>query len=139
MPLLSFPPSRPSSAAAAAAAASSNPYLQSLYAASAYPAGAANGLQAGGGLIPLPAVSSANGGMVQQHQQSQLAAMAGSQGAAAQNHHQASSGNPLLDAYNQYAALMAAGYGVPTTVAMGTNMSGLDAMQQVAAGGERDS
>ena len=80
--------------APAAAAASANPYLQSMYAAAA---AASNpyALQ-GTGLISLA--------------QNPLAASAASA---------ASTGNPLLDAYGQYAALAAAG-GVYTTSAPGT-------------------
>lgn len=71
---------------------------------------------AGAGLFSL-AAAQGNPGSTTNH----LAALSGApQG----------SGNPLLDAYNQYAALLAAQYGaqpVPTTMA--SNFNGLDPVQ----------
>ncbi len=82
-----------------AAAASTNPYLQQMYAAAAAAAsnpayamqGAAGTNPTPTGLIPFSATTP----------QSPLIAQTGSAGA--------STGNPLLDAYSQYAALAAAG------------------------------
>ncbi|XP_059086297.1 RNA-binding protein 24-like isoform X2 [Tigriopus californicus] len=97
----------------------SNPYLTSLYAASAYPSSHMQGA-GGAGLFSL-AAAQGNPGSNSNH----LAALSGApQG----------SGNPLLDAYNQYAALLAAQYGaqhVPTTMA--SNFNGLDPVQHAGA------
>ena len=87
---------------APAAAAASNPYLQQMYAAAAAASNPYAGLQ-GTGLISLA--------------QTPMAGQAAAATAAG-----ATTGNPLLDAYGQYAALAAA-TGVYTTSASATGAS----------------
>ena len=75
-------------APAAAAAASANPYLQSMYAAAA---------------------AASNPYAIQQGNTAGLISLAQNPFAAQVSATQGSTGNPLLDAYGQYAALQAAG------------------------------
>ena len=122
----------PHQAAAATPASTSNPYLQSIYAAAASPYAALPAAAAAAtGLIPLAANPAANPAVT----------------AAANPVHQAATsagtadgspytGNPILDAYQQYAALAAAGYTTAAAAPTAASINGMDMTQQ--AGEEKD-